>query len=464
MKIKELRKLLKEQKAQWTISPEITDNTEVESLAKPFALGALPIAPGTPTARMPRMRKSSSAGYALWQPNTNRLSRPVVKAIPNSWDWRNVNGNNWVSPVKNQGDCGSCVAFGVSAAVESYQRINSNNPALAIDTSEANLFFVNERQCNLADQRYGWTIPPALDYLVDQGTCLEENYPYRPVNQKAELVQGTEHTWKIRGYDSTTQITQMKQWLCEDGPLVTAFTIYEDFEAFWNGGANGVYSHFTGNLRGGHALAVIGFDDSQSCWICKNSWGPTNGNDGCFRIQYGQCDIDNRMYVLQDIYDVLTIDQISYDPETLRIVDEGMKGWLLTDGNSRLKMLDNKEDARNAMAVARRYTQQCFVGRDNARTNRIDYIMEYWAGNSGLPYEPLTKVDAISYNPGNVVAEDSDAKGWRLRDGDHWMLLADDLNDALAILQVVERYTKICFIGRNNTRPNRASYVMTYWE
>ena len=44
------------------------------------------------------------------------------------------------------------------------------------------------------------------------------------------------------------------------------------------------------------------------------------------------------------------------------------------------------------------------------------------------------------------------------------MLLAHDLNDALAILRVVERYTKMCFIGRNNQRPNRKSYIMTYWE
>ena len=233
---------------------------------------------------------------------------------------------------------------------------------------------------------------------------------------------------------------------------------------YWGGGANGVYTHHTGNVRGGHVVGVIGYDDTQSCWICKNSWGPTRGNDGCFRIGYGQCGIDGRMYLIQDVYDVITRDEIAYNPRTLRIVDEGAKGWLLTDGVSRMKMLDNKEDARNAMMVARRYTRQGFVGRDNSRQNRIDYITEYWAGSSGLPYEPLTKVDAIPYNPTKVVAEDIDADGWRLKEGNNWMLLAHDLNDALAVLRVVERYTKMCFIGRNNHRPNRKSYIMTYWE
>jgi C1A family cysteine protease len=464
MKIKELRSILKEGKAQWSVPVDIPDDTVVASISQPNALGGLTPLPGAPTARLPRMRKTADSEFALWQPNKHRLARSTVKILPKSWDWRNVKGANWVSPARSQGGCGSCVAFGVSAALESHQRIETSNASLVIDTSEANLFFVNERQCNPGEPRYGWSIPPALDYLVDQGTCLEENYPYRGINQNAELVKGTENTWKITGYDSTSQTSQMKRWLCEDGPLVTGFTVYQDFDTYWSLGATGVYTHHTGDVRGGHVVAVIGYNDAQSCWICKNSWGPTHGNDGCFQIGYGQCGIDSRMYLMQDVYDVITHDEIAYNPRTLRIVDEGAKGWLLTDGVSRMKMLDNKEDARNAMCVARRHTRQGFVGRDNPRQNRIDYITEYWAGSSGLPYEPLTKVDAIPYNPTRVTAEDIDADGWRIKEGSHWMLLAHDLNDALAVLRIVERYTKMCFIGRDNHRPNRSSYIMTYWE
>ncbi len=170
------------------------------------------------------------------------------------------------------------------------------------------------------------------------------------------------------------------------------------------------------------------------------------------------------MYLPQDAYDVTTVDELPYHPTRLRILDEGAKGWLLTDGVSRMKMFDNKEDARNGLCVARRHNRHGFVGRDNPRTNRIDYITEYWAGNSGLPPMPLTKTDCIPYSPNNVVAEDLDAKGWRIKDGRHWMLLAHDLNDALAILRIVERHTRMCFIGRGNKRPNRKSYIMTYWE
>lgn len=462
MNVRELRRILKTENARWTIPANIADDIQLEVLSKRFALGALQPTAGTPTARMPKIRRIDT-NFAPWLPNTLRIRRPFIPILPKSWDWRNVHGSNWVSPPKDQGDCGSCVAFGVIAALESHQRIEKSNARLTIDESEANLFFVNERQCNFGDPRYGWFVQSALDYLVNQGSCPEMSYPYQPVNQNAELVEGTLRTLKIHGYDSTTNVTLMKRWLCEEGPLIACYTVYEDFYWYWNLGANDVYTYSTGNVNGRHCVTVIGYDDAQSCWICKNSWG-ANGKDGCFRIGYGQCGIDDRMYLIQDVQDILTLDEIGYNPRTLRIVDEGARGWLLTDGRSRMKMFDNREDARNGMAVARRYTRQGFVGRDNPRTNRRDYITEYWAGNSGLPWEPLTKVDCIPYNPNNVVAEDIDADGWSIKEGNQYMLRADDLNDALAILRIVERYTKLCFIGRSNSRPNRNNYIMTYWE
>jgi hypothetical protein len=64
--------------------------------------------------------------------------------------------------------------------------------------------------------------------------------------------------------------------------------------------------------------------------------------------------------------------------EYLKIVDEGPIGWLLTDGSSRMAIYATREDAEEGLRVAKLYTRQCFIGRDNTRPNRKDYIVEYW--------------------------------------------------------------------------------------
>jgi hypothetical protein len=51
----------------------------------------------------------------------------------------------------------------------------------------------------------------------------------------------------------------------------------------------GVYKYDYGDFMGNHAICVIGYDDAQNCWICKNSWGTGWGENGFFKIAYGQC-------------------------------------------------------------------------------------------------------------------------------------------------------------------------------
>lgn len=475
--MKALGELLKSKKATWKLMPQADAADErgvaptLESLAKQYYLGEKPAPPDMPKTNMPRLRAAEGSKVIPRMPGTERLrnfgeSAPsdALDGVPSSKDWREVGGKNFVGPPRDQSSCGSCVAFAVTAAVEAHYRIQGNQPALNIDLSEASLFFVANRQCNNGDPNAGWWVPSGLDAVVKEGICFEDVYPYVPKNQQADIPNGTFRTLKIKGYDSTTNRDLMKRWLVEEGPLVTRFDVFNDFFAFFTSGT-GVYQHVTGAFAGGHAVAVVGYDDARGAWICKNSWGSKPGHpDGCFLIGYGQCGIDARMYQPQDVTDIFTIDEIAYDPRRLVVVPKGSLGWMLTDGRMSMRLFDNPVDARNGLRVARRHTKQCFVGRDNPRTNRRDYILEYWSGNSGLPREPLTTTDSIGYNPANVKAADLDAQGWRIHDGNHWMLIAHDMNDALAMMQVVERHSRICFIGRNNTRPNRKDYIMTYFE
>ena len=49
---------------------------------------------------------------------------------------------------------------------------------------------------------------------------------------------------------------------------------------------------------GGHIVAVVGYDDAEQYWICKNSWGSEWGENGYFKIKYGECKIDSPFHCL----------------------------------------------------------------------------------------------------------------------------------------------------------------------
>src|SRR2546430_1139064 len=91
---------------------------------------------------------------------------------PASFDWRNSGGQNYITPIEDQGGCGSCVAFGTIAAIEGTARVYRGNANLAVDLSEAQLFY-----CYAPSQGYGcstgWWPNNAFDFAKNSGLDAE---------------------------------------------------------------------------------------------------------------------------------------------------------------------------------------------------------------------------------------------------------------------------------------------------
>src|SRR5215471_8389413 len=208
---------------------------------------------------------------------------------PISFDWRNVNGKSYISPIRDQGNCGSCVAFCVAGVLEASLRVAQGNPDLDVDLSEAQLFFCYGRSQGVTCST-GWSPGPALDECASNGLAFEKSYPYVATDQNCTNLDGG---WKARyvtlSGKKALSGAAIKEWIAKYGPVSGCFTVYTDFFGY----TNGVYRHVSGNVEGGHCVSIVGYDDSQSCWICKNSWGPGWGDGGFFRIAYGECGIDS---------------------------------------------------------------------------------------------------------------------------------------------------------------------------
>jgi C1A family cysteine protease len=195
-------------------------------------------------------------------------------------DWRNRKGRNNVTPVTDQGGCGSCVAFGTIGTLESMVLIEH---VVSLDLSEAELLFCGGGSCG------GWWPSSAVTYLSAHGVAQESCFPYVAHNVPCHTCAERDgEAIQITSNVTVSNMNDRKHYLAYVGPMMCVFAVYNDFFSY----GSGVYKHVTGGLAGYHCVEVIGYDDFQGCWICKNSWGPGWGDHGFFKIAYGQCFID----------------------------------------------------------------------------------------------------------------------------------------------------------------------------
>lgn len=214
---------------------------------------------------------------------------------PDSFDWRNVDGKNYVTSVKDQGQCGSCVAFATVGAFESIIKITEDN---TVDLSEAHLYFCNGRVCTESEDpnKYGWYISGALNYIEKTGIPDELCFPYKDSTQPCNPCDDWEQRiYRIKNWERVSGLYNIKNALVNYGPLVTRFDVYSDFYSY----TGGIYEHTSGSYQGGHAVCVVGYNDNPGYWICKNSWGKNWGLNGYFKIKYGEVGIDEGMYYLE---------------------------------------------------------------------------------------------------------------------------------------------------------------------
>ncbi len=265
----------------------ITSVSELSDQEKRLRLGAVP-----PPGESLEQREQLAA--------VNRDDQAITSAgaAPASYDLRNVNGKNFITSVKDQGGCGSCVAFGSVATVEGTFRRQRKNANLAVDHSEAELFYciarAQGRNCS-----NGWWCDKGLDAFKTNGVVDEACYPYTPGDQNCSnrCSNWSSRLTKITNWHAITSVAAMKEWISTQGPLSCAFTVYNDFFSY----RSGIYRHVSGGVAGGHCVCCVGYNDAEKYWICKNSWGSNWGDQGYFRIAYGQCGIDAKMWAVDKI-------------------------------------------------------------------------------------------------------------------------------------------------------------------
>jgi C1A family cysteine protease len=210
-------------------------------------------------------------------------------SLPASLDWRNYNGKNFVTPVRNIETCSSSWAFAPTACLESYTLRKNNTPGVDLNLSEQVLISC----ANAGDCSGGW-LYKSSDFIRKYGLPLESCYPYTASNGSCSNAcsDWSAHAYKIdswfyvvpSGTPSRTSVEDIKNALFMHGPLVSSMVAYSDFTAY----ISGTYSHSVGIELGKTAILIIGYDDPGQYFIAKNFWGTSWGEAGFFKIAYNQ--------------------------------------------------------------------------------------------------------------------------------------------------------------------------------
>ncbi len=272
-----------------------------------WVAGHNPLLELTPDERLRRLGAVPPEGVSGLGARERRASEAqasvvISAALPVAVDWRAFNGHNYISCVKDQGGCGSCVAFGTAATIDGAMRVIDGAPLWTTkgntlqDVSEAQLYYCSKTTSDQHNCATGWWPDSALAYAESTGLAPASCFPYTAGDQPCNLCKDwNKMLTKVAKTSKFTSSNDMKQWLATKGPLITCFTVYDDFFAY----QSGVYTRHNNTVAGGHCVCCIGYSNTLNAWLCKNSWGPTWGIGGYFWIGYGQCGIDAEMWNIE---------------------------------------------------------------------------------------------------------------------------------------------------------------------
>jgi cathepsin L len=206
--------------------------------------------------------------------------------VPDELDWRNFNA---VTPVKNQGQCGSCWSFSATGAIEGAYAIKSN---VLISLSEEQLVdcsrLYGNNGCN------GGLMDSAFKYTMVNGMCSENDYPYTSSSGKTKYnCLKCNPVVKVHGcYDVQSNDQLALKEAVSIGPVsvaIDADTRY--FQSY----SSGIMDLSDCNLNLDHGVLIVGYgiENDTKYWLLKNSWGDSWGEQGYFRILRTDSDNDS---------------------------------------------------------------------------------------------------------------------------------------------------------------------------
>jgi len=206
---------------------------------------------------------------------SNQLHRYNPRSdLPDDIDWRK---KNVVTPVKDQGQCGSCWAFSAIGSTEGAHALATGK---LVSLSEQNLVDCSSKEGNFGCN--GGLMDQAFKYIIqNKGIDTEESYPYKATDGQCQFSNSTIGA-TLTSYIDIAQGSEdsLKDAVANVGPISVAIDASQKSFQFYSSGV--YYDEKCSSSQLDHGVLVVGYgkEVDKDYWMVKNSWGTMWGMQG----------------------------------------------------------------------------------------------------------------------------------------------------------------------------------------
>jgi len=208
------------------------------------------------------------------------LIADVIDTLPTKYDI-----SSEMTPIRNQGNEGSCVGH-AGGAVKEWMEQKDYGRFIGLSPR-----FVYEEAKKISGHSEGTTLKACAQVLKEKGICEDRFWEYIPKQVGERKPGADDNALKYRiqpGYVRVTNEKELKASLVKYGVVMIGVLVYRNWYKQKNGHIPnlGFWDNWLAQPLGGHAIALVGYDDETKEYKFKNSWGNGWGDAGYGYITY----------------------------------------------------------------------------------------------------------------------------------------------------------------------------------